>query len=386
MIQRKYLTLPSQSFFLFGARGTGKSSWLKSQLTHHNAWYIDLLDPEEEDRFRQRPKTLESEYLAMKKKPKWIVLDEVQRVPKLLDLAHRMIENYKVKFALSGSSARKLKRGGSNLLAGRAFVNYLFPLTYQELGKKFDLESILKWGSLPKLLSLKGNEKEKYLRAYALVYLNEEIRAEQIVRNLEPFREFLRISAQHNGKILNYANISKDVGSDIKTIQSYFQILEDTWMGFHLPAYHESIRKAQRKRPKFFWFDVGVKRALEQTLDMIPKSGTSYYGDCFEHFIIAEVFRLNHYLERDFRLAYFETQNSNAEIDLVLSKGRRRPIVIEIKSTEKINEVEVTALERLAKDFNPEKIYYLSRSDKAQNIGSVLCRPWKAGLDEIFGL
>lgn len=386
MFPRVFLSPPKHSFFLFGARGTGKSSWLKTTFRKEDCWYLDLLDPEIEDRFRRSPKSLELEYLSKKNKPKWILVDEVQRAPKLLDLIHRMIENEKVKFALSGSSARKLRRGASNLLAGRAFVNYLFPMTSFELADEFQLQEVLNWGSLPKIFSLEPAERQKYLRSYALVYLNEEIRAEQVVRKLEPFRDFLAVAAQQNGKVINHHRIAKEVGTDNKVIKSYFQILEDTWMGFYIPAYHASIRKAQRQQPKFFFFDLGVKRALEETLDMIPKPGTSYYGDCFEHFVTLEIFRLNAYLEKDFRISYLMTQNSAAEIDLVLSKGRRAPITIEIKSTSRIDEVEVRTLKRIAKDTGASQIYYLSQDTTSQIIDGVRCLPWKRGLEEVFGL
>jgi predicted AAA+ superfamily ATPase len=386
MLHRLITPIPKDSFFLFGARGTGKTSWLKEHFNLTDTWYIDLLDPETEDRFRQRPKLLESEFALKNPKPKWIVIDEVQRVPKLLNLVHRMIENQKIKFALTGSSARKLKRGGANLLAGRATVQYLFPFTQKELRKEFSLEETLHWGMLPKIYSLlDAQEKMNYLRAYALVYLNEEIRAEQIVRQIEPFRDFLEVSAQMNGKVLNYTKIARDVGAQVKSVMSYYQILEDTWMGFHVPAYHESIRKAQRLKPKFYWFDLGVKRSLERTLDMPVKPGTSYFGESFEHFFVAECFRLNHYLKKDFRLSYFMTHNSDAEIDLVLSRGRRPPILIEIKSASKIDEVEVRAFSKLRKSFPSSPAFYVSLDPNAALVEGIKCLPWNQALVEIFG-
>lgn len=387
MFHRSFLSLPRSSFFLFGARGTGKSSWLKHDLGDQNAWFLDLLDLETEDRFRQNPKLLELEFDAKKNKPSWIVIDEVQKIPKLLDYVHRMIENKGVKFALTGSSARKLKRGGANLLAGRAFVNYIFPLTIYELQSKFSLDDALNWGTLPRIYSLTDSkEKTDYLRSYSLVYLNEEIRAEQIVRQIEPFRDFLEVSAQMNGKIINHTKIGREIGAQVKSVKSYFQILEETWMGFHLPAYHQSIRKAQRLQSKFFWFDIGVKRALERTLDIPVRPGTSYFGETFEHFFITECFRLNHYLKKDYRLSYFMTHNSHAEIDLVLSPGRRPPILIEIKTTKRIDPVEVRALEKLQKEISGSRAYYASFDPNPAKIGSVMCLPWQQVLAEIFNL
>jgi predicted AAA+ superfamily ATPase len=166
---------------------------------------------------------------------------------------HSKIESSETRFAMTGSSARKLKREGTNLLAGRAFVYNLFPLTHRELGDSFNLNSALMYGTLPGLLKFdSGEEKMAFLRAYALTYLKEEIWGEHIVRKLDPFRKFVEIAAQCNGELINFANIARDVGVDIKTVQSYFEILEDTLLGFMLEPYHRSVRKRQRQAPKFY--------------------------------------------------------------------------------------------------------------------------------------
>lgn len=183
---------------------------------------------------------------------------------------------------------------------------------------------------------------------------------------------------------MNYSAIANDVGADLKTIKSYFDILTDTWMGHQVPAYHRTVRKAQRSHPKFYWFDVGVRRALEETLDMRPRPGTSYFGECFEQLVVNEIFRLNQYLERDYRLSYFQTQNSGAEIDLVLSKGSEGPILIEINSADRVEEREVAALERLAVDFKPSAIYYLSRDPLARTMGPIQCLFWQDGIRKIM--
>jgi predicted AAA+ superfamily ATPase len=181
----------------------------------------------------RQPKIIEE--ICLSKKYEWIIIDEVQRLPKLLNTVHRMIEKHQQKFALTGSSARKLKRGSANLLAGRAFVNHLYPLSYLEMGDSFELNSTLHWGSLPKVLNLKTNqEKKAYLRSYSLTYIKEEIQAEQIVRKLEPFREFLTVAAQMSGQILNFSSIAREVGAHVPTAQSYYEILEETYIGFIL--------------------------------------------------------------------------------------------------------------------------------------------------------
>jgi predicted AAA+ superfamily ATPase len=223
-----------------------------------NCLYIDLLDLATEDLFRTHPEELRQQILA-KKDCDWVVIDEVQKLPRLLDTVHQLIEEKRAKFILSGSSARKLKRGSANLLAWRAFVYHLHPLTSVEYGATFSLQEVLEWGALPKLLEFQNaSDKIEFLRAYALTYLKEEIQVEQLVRNLDPFRQFLEIAAQSNGQIVNYSKIARDVGVDTTTVQNYFSILEDTLIGFHLPAYHRSIRKRQRESPKFYLFDPGV--------------------------------------------------------------------------------------------------------------------------------
>ena len=204
MFHRLAKPLLSNSFFLFGARGTGKTMLIEHLFKNTRHLAFDLLDDTTARRFRKDPSSLKSLFAATKQGKKgWVVLDEVQRVPKILNTVHQMIEKEKIYFALTGSSARKLKRGGANLLAGRAFVYHLFPLTFMELGNRFDLKQVMAFGSLPKLYSLKTDvEKKKYLQAYALTYVKEEIVAEQIVRSLDPFQDFLQVSAQMNGKIM----------------------------------------------------------------------------------------------------------------------------------------------------------------------------------------
>jgi predicted AAA+ superfamily ATPase len=381
----RLLDLPAkESFFLFGPRGTGKTTLLKTRFSRGETYFIDLLDEDLYDKYLRQPKLLELELEALSPRPKLIVLDEIQRLPKLLNTVHRLIEKKGWRFALTGSSARKLKRGAANLLAGRAFTHSLFPLTHQELGKDFNLEAAMTWGTLPKLFDLdSATDKRKFLHSYALTYIREEIVAEQITRKLEPFRLFLQISAQHNGKILNFSAIAKDVGVDTKTIQSYYQILEDTLVGFSLPAYHASVRKSQRQAPKFYLFDTGVRRALEDTLDLPIKSGTSYFGELFEHWLILEIFRLNQYTEAGYQFSYYQTY-SGTEIDLVLSRGRRTPILIEIKSKAIIDESDIKKLAKIGEAFPKSPLYIFSQDPIAKQALGVKCLHWQKGINEIY--
>lgn len=372
----------NRSFFLFGARGTGKSTWIDSQWQTPKSYKIDLLDAEFEDRYSRRPSFLEADLLALPEKPDWVIIDEVQKVPRLLDQVHRLIENQRLKFALTGSSSRKLRRGGANLLAGRALLNSLHPLTSIELGEHFSLDDVLHWGSLPQIFSLKEmSDKKQYLRTYGFTYLKEEIRAEQVVRKVDPFRSFLEIGAQMSGKMINFKKIARDVGVDTKSIQNYFQILEDTWIGFYLPAFHQSVRKTQRLQPKFYFFDLGIKRALEGALDSKLVPGTYGYGESFEHWVIQEIHRLNDYWQKDFRLSYYQTYGGG-EVDLVFSRGKVINFV-EIKSTNSIDELEVRKLIRATTDFKAHRKFYLSLDNHPRQIGDVQCLHWKDFLQEL---
>ncbi|MFC1596310.1 ATP-binding protein [Candidatus Margulisiibacteriota bacterium] len=267
MYERILNPISTNSFFLFGARGTGKTTFLKNYFSDKATLWFDLLDLELEDEFSRNPNSLHQRIDARQQDIDWVVIDEIQKVPKLLDLVHQYIEKASVKFALTGSSARKLKSGASNLLAGRAFVNHLFPLTASEMGNKFNLDTALNWGLLPQISHFsQDNERAEFLRAYGLTYLKEEVWGEQLVKNMDPFRNFLEIAAQSNTEIINYTNIARDIGIDTKTVQSYFEILADTLLGCYLEPYHKSIRKQQRQSPKFYFFDMGVTRALNRQL------------------------------------------------------------------------------------------------------------------------
>jgi uncharacterized protein len=373
----------SNSFFLFGPRGSGKTTLLKRLFTPEEAMFIDLLDPVDKDLFLREPVELERRARIVKGVKKWIVIDEIQKLPRLLDTVHRLIENDGFYCALTGSSARKLKRGASNLLAGRAFVYNLHPFTHRELGERFDLNHALNWGTLPKMLEyVENDDKRRFLQAYSLTYLKEEVVAEQLVRNLHPFRAFLEVAAQMNGRIINYSRIADEVGVDTKTVQSYFSILEDTLVGFILPAFHRSIRKQQRAAPKFYFFDIGVRRALQRTTGSKITEGTYEYGEAFEHFIFLEMVRLNHYRNMEWNFSYLQTKDG-AEIDLVIDRPGLPIALVEIKSTTHVTHREVSTLNRFIKDLSPCDAFCLSRDPHEKMIDSVRCLHWEKGIREL---
>lgn len=373
----------SRSFFLFGARGTGKSHLLNQFFRSEEAHFLDLLNPELADKLSIYPQKLLEEIEPYFNKKEWIVIDEVQKSPKLLDLVHQQISKKRFKFALTGSSARKLRRGNANLLAGRATVFSLFPLTFSEYGNDFSINEILSYGSLPEVLSTKDTiEKKRILKSYTKTFLQEEIIAEQVIRNLPPFRKFLEVSANNNCEILNYSNIAKDILSESKTVFNYFQILEDTLLGFVLPAHHTSIRKQQKKSPKFYFFDTGVVRALSGKIDFDVPSKSFDYGLLFESFVINQIRSLLIYKEEDFKLSYLRTKE-DVEIDLIVEKANEVQCLCEIKSAEIIDERHTAKLDVFLKDFPKAKAFILSNSPRTLKIGNVWVMPWKEGIKEI---
>lgn len=382
MLRRSLNITKNNSFFLFGARGTGKTSLISS--TMEFAREINLLLPDEFFKFSARPALL-SEQLKSIPKNSWIFIDEIQRVPALLDLVHYHIEKDQIKFALTGSSARKLRRGAANLLAGRAFTYLLYPLTVAELGNQFDLLSTLKFGTLPKLLSLtEVEDKKTYLESYAHTYLQEEIWNEQIIRSLSPFQKFLQVAAQMNGEIINFSKIADDVGVDEKTVKAYFHILEDTLIGYFLESFDRSVRKRQNKNPKFYFFDTGIKNALDGTIgqDLIP--GSSSYGKAFEHFFILEVIRLNSYLRKNYRFYYLRSKDG-AEIDLIIERPNDNPLLIEIKSTDNTSERDLRHLKQYAKDFKDGELICICNETFPREVDGIKILPWKMGLEMYFG-
>ena len=383
MISR-FLELPDyHSFFLFGPRGTGKSTLIENTF-RKNSYVFDLLDPELEDRLAKRPEELKQIVEAMQSKIKFFVIDEVQKVPKLLDVVHSLIEKTKKIFILTGSSARKLKRGHANLLAGRAFVYNLHPFSCLELEKILDLNEVLQWGLLPKIHLLKSDKsKIQFLQAYAHTYLKEEIWAEQFVQNLDPFRRFLEVAAQMNGKIINCSNLSRDVGVDDKTINKYFSILEDTLIGFLLHGFKHSFRKRLNTRPKFYFFDPGVKRALTRTLTIPIKEGTFAYGDAFEHLMILECIKLASYYKSEYQFSYLRTKD-DAEVDLVVERPGKSVLFIEIKSSTHITREDLRTFINLTKDFGKCEAICLSNDPYEKIIEGVKVMPWKKGLKKYF--
>lgn len=388
MVHRLVKLPEFQSFFLFGARGTGKSTLLSAQLPQHETAVFDLLIPELQESFLHEPSRLERLVLALPEQKKNIVIDEVQKLPKLLDVVHRLIETKGMerRFILTGSSARKLKAGRANMLGGRALWCALYPLLEMELQDRYPLDEALRWGTLPKVVTAAQADRDGLLRAYAQVYLKEEIAAEQLVRNLDPFRKFLPVAAQSSGKILNFSRISRDVGVDTKTVQSYFSILEDTLVGYFREPWHASVRKRLRQSPKFYFFDTGVVRALSGQLRVPPTPGTGVYGELFEHHVIRELVHSASTLQMDFKFGYLMTER-DVEIDLVIQRPGQAIALVEIKSKDQVREEDTRNLKAFKAGFPDAELYVLSRDPQRQRFPSgALAVHWKEGGHEILGI
>lgn len=384
MIKRFINISKEQSFFLLGPRGSGKSTILRTHFKNEDPLWIDLLDQRMEFELSNTPDSLIERWAA--RKPKWIVIDEVQKIPRLLDVAHRLIEERRVRFALTGSSARKLKRGGANLLAGRAASYVLSPFSALELGEQFRLNQALTTGLLPRFWDQLTTDEDRVrsLYSYVQTYLKEEIASEQLVRSLDPFRRVLVAAAQSNSKIINYSSIERDAGVRHSQAERHFEIIVDTLIGRYLEPYDKSLRKRQTRKSKFYFFDTGVVRALNNLAGEPLHPSTYEYGELFETFLMNEFFKLADALEKRWRFSYLRTA-SDVEIDLIIEKPRGAPILIEIKSSRSLpNSEKISAFKMISKDFKNSEKYLLSNAHEAADIDGIQCLHWREGLKRIF--
>ncbi len=356
MIQRR-LHLPApgtETFFLWGPRQTGKTTLLRE--TYRKAVWIDLLKAEEYRRYLEHPEWLRSELPENGAMP-FVVIDEVQKVPQLLDEVHWLHENRGVQFALCGSSARKVRRGHANLLGGRAIRYELFGLTSSELGPDWDIDKMLNNGYLPRIYQ--SNAHRRLLNAYAANYLKEEIAAEGLIRNLPVFSEFLNKAALSDAEPVNYSTIARDCGVSSQTIKGYFQILEDTLLGRWLPAYRKRPKRRVAASPKFYFSDVGVVNFLAKRGFM--EQGSELCGKAFENWLFHEISAHNMYEESFATLSYWRL-STGVEVDFVINDME---IAIEAKSSNKISANHLKGLRQLRKD-HPEvkRLIMVCREDK----------------------
>ena len=346
----------NSSVFLFGPRMTGKTKLLKQLKA--DAFY-DLLDPHLEMRLRFRPEEFWEE-VAVLKPGACVIIDEIQKLPQLLDYVQMGIDRKNIQFLLSGSSARKLKRGASNLLGGRALYFTLHPLTAKELGRDFHLPDVLCFGSLPPIsvLLTKGGQKTaiEQLKSYALTYIKEEVQAEAHVRHLDSFLRFLSVASQCNGQMIQFANISRECAVHQNTVKEYYSLLEDTLIGNFVWPFHRSERK--KSRPKFYFFDCGALRALQQRLSSAPTG--QELGFLFETFVFNELKRIRDYSLYEHSISVW--RKNHWEIDFLITAGNQPLMAVECKSGRQL--LNRNSIEAFRKDFPKVPIIVCSMMDK----------------------
>ena len=336
------------SLFLFGPRGVGKTSWLKERLP--DAIYLDLLDFHLYSDLLADPSRLNK--LIPPGHAGWVIIDEVQRVPELLNEVHRLIESKKYRFLLTGSSSRSLKRRGVNLLAGRALRYHMHPLLAQELGQDFDFIQALRTGLLP--MAVHNPQADQYLKTYVQTYLREEVLQEGLTRNLSAFTRFLEVASFSQGATINMSEIAREVGIDRQVVSNYFSILEDLLLSHHLPAFTKRAKRRMVQHTKFFYFDVGVYRALRPRgpLDIVEEID----GAALETLFLQSLLALNDYLQLGYQF-YFWRTSSGLEVDFI-AYGEKGLFAFEIKRSTKVHSKMLRALKAFKEDY-PEATCYL---------------------------
>ena len=347
------------NIFLFGARQTGKSTILRQQFPQ--AIFIDLLNSEVRSRLSKRPSLLYDTYHD-KPEGTLIIIDEIPEIPELLNEVHRLMSECNLRFILCGSSARKLKRRGYNTLGGRAYPCYFYPFVSAEI-PDFDLQKALSVGMIPPHYLAKAPARK--LAAYIDVYLREEIKEESLVRNLQGFQRFLEVAALTDGEMVNYTNIASDCGVSASAVTSYFSILEDTLLGFMVPAYTKAMSRRLVQTPRFYYFDVGVANYLLHRKALVR--GTAEYGHAFEHFIIQELRAWLGYHHSEEPLMFWRT-HTGLEVDAVIGDAR---VAIEIKSVEEVQSKHLKGLKAFGEDYPDSRRIIVSLDIFTRRIGEI---------------
>lgn len=365
MYSRLINVQPSQSCFLLGPRGTGKTYWIRHFLK--DCIYIDLLDDETYRKLLVNPASLSTWIPADNQLP--IVIDEIQKISPLLDEVHRQIEHFGRVFILTGSSARKLRRGGANLLAGRALVNECHPLTSHEIGASFDVRERMKYGCLP--AAVNHADPGRFLSAYVNTYLKEEIQAEGIVRNVANFARFMEAASFSQAQILNMASVARDCGVERKVVEQYFQILEDLLLAVRLPVFTRRAKRGMTSHPKFFFFDVGVYRALRPSGPLDDPGIIE--GAALESLVFQEIRALNHYQRWEYNL-YTWRSRTKLEVDLILY-GPKGLHAIEVKQSGRLRDEDFEGLRAFLKDYPAARGHFIYQGSKHFYHDRLIVRP-----------
>ena len=369
--------IQEDSLFLWGARQTGKSTLLNALFP--DAVYYDLLKADLFAKLRINPSLLRQQVESLPN-GSIVIIDEVQKLPALLDEVHWLIVNRGTRFILCGSSARKLRRSGANLLGGRAISDRLYPLVSAEI-PDFNLSRAINNGMIPRHYLI--NNAKRRLTSYVGDYLQQEIIAEAITRDLTSFTRFMTVAAINNGEVVNYTRIAADCGVSAITVKEYFAILQETMIGYLIPAYTNTIKRRVVQAPKFYYFDVGIVNQLLNRYNLTQ--GTAEYGHAFEHFIIQELVAFLDYNMIDKKLTYWRTYDNNYEVDAVIGNGE---YAIELKSSAEIKPQHLRGLKAFAKEHPNARLIVISNESMARIVDGIeilpislfLSRLWKGDI------
>lgn len=381
MVNRTLKLPANKSFFLFGPRQTGKTTLINRDFKS-KVYRINLLLSDQFFKYSKDPSLLRKEVLEKKKTIKHVFIDEIQRVPELLNEVQHLIDSTSLHFIMSGSSARKLKRGYANLLGGRAVQRFLFPFMWQEVSERATLMHFLRFGSLPPVL-LANSEADKIdlLNAYVDIYLREEIQAEGIVRHIGAFSRFLDMAASQFGEIVNYSTVARECQQAVMTVKTYYEILVDTLIGFRLEPWRKSLRKRLSGHPKFYLFDNGVTNIINRYDHAI--SDPYLLGRLFEQFIIIETIKWIRTSQKMINLYYWRT-NTGAEVDLLMERSGKLSGAYEIKWSKTVTTAQITGLKSFQKDHPEVPCYVVCNTDEPYRLGKVLVMNWEQFLKELI--
>lgn len=358
---------------MFGPRGVGKTTWLKQKFPQ--ALYFDLLSTDVYTQLLGNPSLLEK--MIPENFDDWVVIDEVQRIPVLLNEVHRLIENRKIKFILTGSSARSLRRKGVNLLAGRAFTGYMHPLTAIELGGGFNMVRAACSGMLPNVWTI--NDPSRYLAGYVGTYLKEEVQQEALTRNLALFTRFLATASFSQGEELNYTAIAREIGSNRQTVSNFFDVLEDMLLSIRLPVFRKRAKRELVSKQKFYYFDAGVYQAIR------PKgpldTDAEIQGAAFETLLLQHLRAVNDYYDLGYDIYYWRTR-SKVEVDFVLY-GEKGLFAFEIKRKQTLQDKDFKGLKLFLNDYPVARNYMVYNGSEAYHYDGVEVIPFEKILFKI---
>ena len=379
MVSRILKLPPNKSFFLFGPRQSGKTTLINS-VFQDKIFKVNLLLSDQFFKYSKDPSLLRKEVLEKKKSITHVFIDEIQRVPDILNEVQHLVDTTSLYFIMSGSSARKLKRGHANLLGGRAVQRFLFPFMWQEVAEKAQLMHFLRFGSIPPVfLAETEADKIDLLNAYVDIYLREEIQAEGIVRQIGSFSRFLDMAASQFGEVVNYSAVARECQQAVMTVKTYYEILVDTLIGFRLEPWRKSIRKRLSGHPKFYLFDNGVTNIINRYDHAL--SDPYLLGRLFEQFIIIEAMKWIKTSQKMINLHYWRT-NSGAEVDLLMEQSGKLTGAYEIKWSKTITSAQLTGLKSFQEDYHDVPCYVVCNTDEPYRLGRVLIMNWKQFLYE----